>query len=724
MRGIRRAVWLCAVLGIFSLGACDSTDDDRRTAFGPKPLFDPFTLPTNALRSAILPLPIDLLFGRDPGQDDDPDNNADGTLAPVGSLAALPSWGLVDGWSTSAALFVNLQGPIDLENAANGFRIFDSATPRELIPGEDFTVTLSPVSFTTPRLVVHWLKPLRESTRYLIAITENLRSPAGEPALVNELFAVLRNETPFSEQTDVDSVSLRASLTQFGRTDLIEQIEGLRVDYMQPVIGGIEQLSAALAQAPGASPALDRSQMVLAWSFTTQSITPTLESINDTAQAQFIQVGPSGLRLGQVLPGATPESPLPLPPAQDPEIYLGALQLPYFHRAGAENILSSVWENDGAIADGVTHPGLGRDCALLLPPSSTTICYPTPAVQDMVSVPVLLARPQGEPPAGGWPVVIFLHGITQDRSNMLAIAGALSGAGFVTVAIDQPLHGLPPGHPLRVMGTTERTFDADLDQDGTVDPSGTHFINLTSTATSRDNIRQSVADQIHLLRSLGGITLGSDENDRINTSRIHFVGHSLGGIVGSTLLGVNSEIRAATVAMPGGGIGKLLDASDNFGPVVAQGLAAAGVEKGTDLYEIFLRFAQLTIDAGDPINWASRATQDRPVHLIEVQGDGVVPNNAIDPASLVIPGFLSGTQPLGRTMGLTPVNVSPPVAPPDILTGGQWVRFDQGNHGSILQPTTPNPADDPVFVEMQRQVANFLASDGACLPLGGNCPQP
>ena len=48
-----------------------------------------------------------------------------------------------------------------------------------------------------------------------------------------------------------------------------------------------------------------------------------------------------------------------------------------------------------------------------------------------------------------------------------------------------------------------------------------------------------------------------------------------------------------------------------------------------------------------------------------------------------------------------------------------------GTHGSLLTPAGPNGAAEflAVTTEMQRQTANFLASDGVCLPLGGNCPQ-
>ncbi|MGV2480389.1 UNVERIFIED_CONTAM: hypothetical protein IGO34_26690, partial [Salmonella enterica subsp. enterica serovar Weltevreden] len=102
-------------------------------------------------------------------------------------------------------------------------------------------------------------------------------------------------------------------------------------------------------------------------------------------------------------------------------------------------------------------------------------------------------------------VVIFQHGITGNRSQMLPLSPALTQAGFAVIAIDLPLHGAAATGSeaaLRVPGTTERTFDLDLvnnttsapGPDGSIDGSGTHFINLASLATSRDNLRQGVSD--------------------------------------------------------------------------------------------------------------------------------------------------------------------------------------------------------------------------------------
>jgi hypothetical protein len=265
--------------------------------------------------------------------------------------------------------------------------------------------------------------------------------------------------------------------------------------------------------------------------------------------------------------------------------------------------------------------------------------------------------------------------------------------------------------------------------------SGTHFINLASVITSRDNIREAVADLATLTKSTPtavfvdglGVPLAGF---KIDASKIYFVGHSLGGIVGGTLLGVNTDIKASTLAMPGGGIAKLLDASASFSPVISSGLAANGVIKGTDTYETFLRFAQTLVDSGDPINFAVAARANHPIHMIEVVGnstskpDQVVPNNALAGTLASIPGYLSGTDPLYRIMGLSVIdNLDVPVSTPTLNVGanlGYVVRFTAGDHGSILSPTASPAATQ----EMQRETVNFLASGGTCLPLGENCPAP
>jgi hypothetical protein len=452
-------------------------------------------------------------------------------------------------------------------------------------------------------------------------------------------------------------------------------------------------------------------------------------------------------------------------------VYAGIVQVPYYlsNSGGSPQStapLTKYWLADatqpdigasfpignvpcGAFATGATINGQTAQ-----PSVSTTVCYPVPVKQSTETIPLIVAVPDAASgqtmPANGWPVVIFQHGITGNRTQMLAIAPALAKAGFVTVAIDLPLHGLTDptnpfyrnqlftGTPAAGLVTGERTFDLDLENnttgapgpDGVIDGSGAYFINLSSLLTARDNLREAEADLLTLTKSIANLKLSTDGSVKVDPTQIRFAALSLGSIVGVPYLAnvSGTAVGAATLAVPGGGIAKLLDASKTFGPIVAAGLAAAGVKEGTDDYETFLRFAQTVTDDGDPLNYTAPAVAAHPIHLIEVIGDTVVPNNSLaSPGTasedlVTVGSNLGGTDPLIATMGLTvigPINVPLAAVSKTINPAGVHaaVKFNQGSHGSLLDPT----ASPAATVEMQTETANFLGSNGVCLPIGGGC---
>ncbi len=127
----------------------------------------------------------------------------------------------------------------------------------------------------------------------------------------------------------------------------------------------------------------------------------------------------------------------------------------------------------------------------------------TPAdLRCWLSVPERRVRVRrGEVQAGGWPVLIFQHGITRNREDMFAVADSFADTGFVVVAIDLPLHGITnQSDPLvrqlatssavrRPRATRERLHRGAPDLDlrttpprpvpGVIDPSGfLHFAQL------------------------------------------------------------------------------------------------------------------------------------------------------------------------------------------------------------------------------------------------------
>lgn len=70
----------------------------------------------------------------------------------------------------------------------------------------------------------------------------------------------------------------------------------------------------------------------------------------------------------------------------------------------------------------------------------------TIASSDGTKLAATLRLPTGTPPAGGWPAVIFLHGLGGDRSSTLAVADSMGiGDRFAILAFDARGHGQSEG---------------------------------------------------------------------------------------------------------------------------------------------------------------------------------------------------------------------------------------------------------------------------------------
>ena len=367
------------------------------------------------------------------------------------------------------------------------------------------------------------------------------------------------------------------------------------------------------------------------------------------------------------------------------------------------------------------------------------------AVRASMSLPAL------EEPANGWPVAILVHGITSTKEQMLPITGLLSLYGIATIAIDQPLHG-------------SRGFDLngdDVDDINTSTVSTLHYVNLGSMLTMRDNTRQSTADLLGL--RLGMNFLGSADNSvKIDSSKVHLLGHSLGGIYGMNTVGLANtpldpqidglfKISSTSLAMPGlmlanfgldspafEGLAKsnlTLQLSPDFAAAVAVTLPenysqaelsafyfafydALSAEQKATLDAGFAQFtfaAQTVTDSGDPIAYvqALAATQT-PTHLIEVVGNGV--DNLSDQTVTNRAPFtpMGGTEPAIAFLGLQGVS--------EDTNGSGAVRFVNGHHSSILDPRPTAASPDAELSaratqEMQTQVATFFASMGQLIKI-------
>ncbi|MCF6209000.1 MAG: hypothetical protein L3J61_06445, partial [Ghiorsea sp.] len=304
-------------------------------------------------------------------------------------------------------------------------------------------------------LVIKPVTPLKSNAHYMVVVTNALKSTSGEAARSSAFFTLLKNTTPLVDANGVSQVPGRDDATA-------ASLESLR------------QLNQAMLAAAGnATPAIAAADVAVAWSFKTQTLGGVLTAVQAASAGN---VAAADFYSNLVFTSTAFATANGLPAAAVTNIgtvVVGTANLPYYLDAPTPaNPL-------GPVTGSFTIPN----------PLS-----PIPTLKSTQSVSYLLSILVG---GGPWPVVIFQHGFTVDKSVMFGVANTLASAGFATIAIDAVLHG-------------DRTFGLDLvnnttgdaGPDGTVDASGQHYLNLTSLLTSRDNIRQSVIDLIHLTRLL------------------------------------------------------------------------------------------------------------------------------------------------------------------------------------------------------------------------------
>jgi dienelactone hydrolase len=592
-------------------------------------------------------------------------------------LVALNS---LDGWSTTAPMFVPFSGALDAASiTAASVLLVNVTNPLAPVPltfGTHYTAGVSPATDGATQLMITPLAPLTPKARYAVIVTRGITS-GGTAAVA---------DTTMQQLLDIHTTG----------APVPPELAPL---YTTAGLGNVFTLANALG--------VPDSNIAVVFTVSTQSTTDTLAFVNGALTAGTIaSIAAAGTNKSLLDP--TSANPAIVNVAT---IYGGFMAVPYY--GSRTNILTGRWQT--ALGTPVTRYTIAGGAG--------------PVASETINVPILISIPNAGSPSGGvkpgagWPVVVFSHGITGDRSNMIAIAQAYANAGYAVVAVDHSLHGLPVGHPLRAFNTAvpgvtiyEQTFDADVSNntsgaagaDGTTDTSGQNYINLSQMLTFRANVMQSSVNQIQLIKSLGNLSYDGVAGGDFDLSRMHFTGMSLGAITGTVTLGVNTNVQAATLNVPGGPWTDIARNSATFAPRVNAGLIAAGVTPGTTLYEQFMQAAQTVADAADPINFAAAANANHAILLHQVIGtsaatsDQVVPNSAT--ARLISALGLSKRSTVGAFAN----------------TEG-YVNFVAGGHSSLLSPT----ASAAVTVEMQTETATWKGSNGAAFSIAdGTVVQP
>ena len=392
---------------------------------------------------------------------------------------------------------------------------------------------------------------------------------------------------------------------------------------------------------------------------------------------------------------------------------------------GSDNPTGMAHDHVGVIGTGqMTIARFQRDTTGTNGPEDKTFSDP-PAVVSIDTIPVTFILPAAPPPASGYPVVIYGHGLGAGRDQLLNFAEPLTSQGYAIVGIDMAGHGsrFDPTDTHNNLADHVPHFTGDPSlRDGFGDITGAptqfgFFEGFLDVAAVRDSIRQSALDlgELSALLHQPGLDLSAlagpgTATPKLDTTHVAYLGESFGTVVGTLFAATEPAIDLYVLDVPGGGIlDKLLPNSPEIGSVALPYIEAIyDPQQNVDRWNPLIALEQAVLDGGDPLSYATHVLHDRfgtlgarSVVCIEVVGDQVLPN--------------VGTEALVRELGLDVL--TPDLDPPAGLTelaspaaanrDGQTavlVQYSPATHGANwsslhgivrYQPDFPYPGDDP-----------------------------
>ncbi len=560
--------------------------------------------------------------------------------------------------------------------------------------------------------------PLDEKTTYLAFATNELKDKTGKQVIASPSFALLRSKATLVEN-DKSAVNILSD-------EQAKRLEPLRAA-LAPALDGLE------------AKGVPRASLVLAFAFTTQSEGTLLDQLYG-------------------VPAKVPG--LPAAPT-----FVADATAQYTAAAGAA----------GVPIDGVSKFYAGEmitPVAITGPGGTLDVAAPKPE-----PVAFVMAVPTTPAPPAGYPVTIFGHGLTRSRNDLLPIANALAKAGQVVIATDALFHGERSSCTGSKLATKQASDDAacadpaaqkcdedaligrcvarndgdrnactpgpagdatcrgagqgrcvagdskceggDFARDASGRPniSGWNIFNLANFFATRDNFRQQVIDLSQLVRIIKGTGAGSLAQGAAITldgATIHYVGQSLGGILGTLFTAASPDTSRVVLNVPAGTLPQVILTAPAFEAqktAFLEGLAQQGIMPGTPTFDRFIGVAQWVVDPADPANMAYRvahppaANANRKLFIQFIEGDQTLPN----PTNLaVVMGANRSFVPTPPAFGCTD-----PVLCYEFTEQGD--AFDAtsatpaSRHGFLLAPPQGSRGV-ALTTKAQGQVATFIAT--------------
>ena len=235
-----------------------------------------------------------------------------------------------------------------------------------------------------------------------------------------------------------------------------------------------------------------------------------------------------------------------------------------------------------------------------------------PAIKIWVTVVI----PNTPPPAEGYPVIIFQHGIAHDRWDMVSGINDWAKMGFATVAIDLIQQGARapstnPGWNKDEKSSLQGTYDGPDGLSDVVAPATALLAGLVGIGAIRDQFRQNALDLVNLVRviksnpDLGPLTV-AQPGAKLDGNNIQMMAVSLGGIIGTTAVALSPDIDNVVLNVTGASIGHEILPGDAWdGATLTAGFISGwGAITHMDLGNPLTTLIAHVTDPGDSLTFA------------------------------------------------------------------------------------------------------------------------
>lgn len=479
--------------------------------------------------------------------------------------------------------------------------------------------------------------PLDESSTYAVVLLEGISTMSGQKFLPSSTWGLVRqNSNPVTLSSKGEIISQKTPLDPLdpaGRASL------LGIDMLWKFHAPLLTLVDSLWNKP-------RNEILLAWEFTTQTLKAPLDKNVAQSPASAIvpaPIAPLGSILGEASVAQFIEGALASPGVCAQlgcdavgDIVAGAFLSPRYQQP----IANPLGENAKPI------PGMWDS-----PSTPSQQATSSDLVPGNETISMLAFIPASPAPETGYPTVMFGHGITRSKGDVLAIGSQLARAGIMTVAFDWVKHGA------RAVAISDNPAMG-CSNPQAENPNQTQcFAQMFSSdlGSTRDSFRQSALDGLALIEALKACDATGPANCgaiKVDTDSIGYIGQSLGAIIGSLIVSMSPDIKAAVLNVGGASFvdiieytdttalrcplfDTLIDAGiiegDKWNPFAHTGIceddpSAWQVQPG---YQVFAATSRWILDPADGVHFAT-GLHERPVLLQEVIGDLVVPNVATE----------------------------------------------------------------------------------------------